>query len=293
VPRDLRCSRTLSYDRTTTEEESVALKSAYADGSLTFDVIDGICHLGLNDPEHMNAWSTAMSFGVHEAVRAAVDEGHRRFVIFGHGDNFSSGANLSENEAIASITQGDGFNDFFAAERALIDIARIFHQPDVLAVAACHGWVIGQAFEVIMACDFVVAAPGTTFWFPEARWGWNVGMGSTYLLAHTLGIGWTKRMLLLGEKLPAETAHQLGLVARLGDLGDNRELATQLIADVVRGAPRAWQSLKKLIDFLPSVSLEDSRELELVNAYWMAHTKDVLEGITSWAEKRKPEYTGT
>ena len=65
-----------------------------------------------------------------------------------------------------------------------------------------------------------------------------------------------------------------------------------VLADVERGAPRAWQSLKKLIDILPSTSLEDSRELELVNAYWLAHTKDVLEGVTAWGEKRPPSYRG-
>jgi 2-(1,2-epoxy-1,2-dihydrophenyl)acetyl-CoA isomerase len=115
-------------------------------------------------------------------------------------------------------------------------------------------------------------------------------MGATYLLAHTLGVGWTRRMLLLGDKLAAETAHQLGLVARIGELGPQRQLATELIAEVERGAPRAWQSMKKLIDILPGTSLEDSRELELVNAYWLAHTKDVLEGVTAWDEERPPDY---
>jgi len=268
------------------------LQPAYADERLTAELADGICHLGLNDPEHMNSWSTTMSTGLRDAVTAALGDGCRRFVVYGHGDNFSAGADLSEREQYEAIGGGEGFHDFYAAERALIDVARLFHQPDVLAVAACHGWVIGQALEVIMACDFVVAEPGTTFWLPETRWGWNVGMGATYLLAHTLGVGWTKRMLLLGDQLPVETAHQLGLVARVGELGPRRELATGLIAEVERGAPRAWQSVKKLIDILPSTSLEDSRELELVNAYWLAHTKDVVEGVTAWEEKRPPDYRG-
>ena len=270
----------------------MTLQPTYADGTLTVDLIDGVCHLGLNDPEHVNAWSQAISFGLHEAVREALAAGHRRFVLYGHGEHFSAGADLGEREQYAAIRGGDGFATFYAAERALIDLARLFHQPDVLAVAACQGWVIGQAFEAIMACDFIVAAPDTTFWFPETRWGWNVGMGATHLLANTLGVGWARRMLLLGDRLPVETAHTLGLVARVGALGPHRELATQVVAEVERGAPRAWQSLKKLIDILPSTSLEDSRELELVNAYWMAHTQDVLEGVNAWAEKRPPSYRG-
>jgi 2-(1,2-epoxy-1,2-dihydrophenyl)acetyl-CoA isomerase len=274
------------------EEEEVAMEPAYADGTLTVDVIDGVCQLGLNDPERLNAWSIATSFAVREAVTAALGEGCRRFVLYGHGDNFSAGANLDERQEFATIREGDGFAHFYAAERALLDVARAFRQPDVLAVAACQGWVIGQAFEAIMACDFIVAAPGTTFWFPEARWGWNVGMGATHLLAHTVGVGWTRRILLLNEKLPAERAEELGLVARIGELGPNRELATSLLDELANAAPRALQSLKKLIDILPTTSLDDSRELELVNAYWLAHTRDVLEGATSFVEKREPAFRG-
>jgi 2-(1,2-epoxy-1,2-dihydrophenyl)acetyl-CoA isomerase len=269
------------------------LEATYAGGKLTCEVRDGVCHLGLNDAEHMNAFTVAMCFGLHQAVRAAVDTGQRRLVLYGHGDNFSSGANLVEYQrSVAAITQGDGFEEFYESERALLDLARILRQPDVLSVAACHGWVIGQAFEVITACDFVVAAPGTTFWMPETRWGWNVGMGATHLLAHTVGVGWTRRILLLNEKLPAEKAEELGLVARIGELGPNRDLATSLLDELAKAAPRALQSLKKLIDILPTTSLDDSRELELVNAYWLAHTRDVLEGATSFVEKREPAFRG-
>ncbi|HEY1368683.1 MAG TPA: enoyl-CoA hydratase/isomerase family protein [Gaiellaceae bacterium] len=270
------------------------LQPAYADGLLTCEVREGVCHLGLNDAEHMNAFSLPLVFGIHEAVRAALDAGHRRFVLFGHGDDFSAGANLVDYQrSVAAITQGDGFAEFYESERALLDLARLLRSPDVLSVASCQGWVIGQALEVIMACDFVVAAPGATFWLPESRWGWNVGMGTTYLLAHTIGIGWTRRMLLLNEKLPAERAEQLGLVARVGELGSNRELATSLLDEMAKAAPRALQSLKKLIDVLPATSLDDSRELELVNAYWLAHTRDVLEGATSFVERRPPVFRGS
>src|SRR5262245_56860938 len=100
------------------------LRPTYAEGLLTCQLRDGICHLGLNDAEHMNAFTMALSLGLHQAVRNALDAGHRRFVIFGHGDDFSAGANLVEyQQSVAAITQGEGFAEFYESERALIELA--------------------------------------------------------------------------------------------------------------------------------------------------------------------------
>jgi enoyl-CoA hydratase/carnithine racemase len=199
------------------------LEATYAGGKLTCEVRDGVCHLGLNDAEHMNAFTVAMCFGLHQAVRAAVDTGQRRFVLYGHGDNFSSGANLVEYQrSVAAITQGDGFEEFYESERALLDLARILRQPDVLSVAACHGWVIGQAFEVITACDFVVAAPGTTFRLPEIGMGLIPGAGGTVSIPSRIGRWRTLYLALTGTALDAETALAWGLVDRLAVGGVDR-----------------------------------------------------------------------
>src|SRR5256885_6498923 len=100
------------------------MKPEYAEGKLTCDVIDRICHLGLNDPAHMNAFTAGMCFGMREAVRAAVDDGVRRFVVYGHGRDFSAGANLTEYRESLQAVREDGFAEFYESERALIDLAR-------------------------------------------------------------------------------------------------------------------------------------------------------------------------
>jgi enoyl-CoA hydratase/carnithine racemase len=252
--------------------------------------------LGLNDPDHLNAFSLSVIFGLEEAVRTAIAEGIRRFIVFGHGKSFSSGADMDDYLAsLEAIRSGDGkgFEEFYQSERALISLSRMLRSPEIFSVAAVHSWVVGAGFETALACDFIVADPTTTFWMPETQAGWNAGMGAAHLLTKTVGLGWARRIMLLNERIDAGTADRIGLVTRLSPEGNQVETAFEILSRLEESAPRALQFQKRLLDILPSLSLDDSREIEVITGYWLAHTRDVREAAQAFVEKRRPHFIGS
>jgi enoyl-CoA hydratase len=142
--------------------------------------------LGLSEPARLNPISAAVLVGYETAVADALREGHRRFVLYGDGPSFSAGADLRDyGEAVDAISHGEAFAEFYESERAVIRLAQMLRQADVLSVAATQGWVIGLGFELALSCDFIVADPTVTFWMPETLAGWSAGMGASHLLSRT------------------------------------------------------------------------------------------------------------
>lgn len=270
------------------------MQESYGDGQVICEVEDEIVFIGLNSPRSLNAMDPIMVTGIVEAADQASRSGYRWIVLHGKGDNFSSGASLDGYQALVeSVSSGrdSGMYDLIASERGLTELARIFRHPHINSVAAVNGWCIGQGLEIAIACDYIVAAPDATFWLPETQHGWNVGMGATYLLTHKLGLGWARRMLLLNEKLPAKRAEELGLVSVLAADGNVRAEAVKLFKKLRKSSPLALQFQKKLLDILPSMSLDDSREIEIMTAYLLASTHDPREAMAAFGAGRAPEYT--
>ncbi|AZO07699.1 enoyl-CoA hydratase/isomerase family protein [Mesorhizobium sp. M3A.F.Ca.ET.080.04.2.1] len=269
------------------------MQESYGAGQVICEIEDETVFIGLNSPRSLNAMDPVMVSGIVEATEDAARSGHRWIVLHGKGENFSSGASLDGyQDLVESVSPGpdSGMYELIASERGLTDLARILRHPHINSIAAVHGWVIGQALEIALACDYVVAAPDAIFWLPETQHGWNVGMGATYLLTHTLGLGWARRMLLLNEKLPAARAEQLGLVSRIAADNDIRAESLKLINQLRKSSPMALQFQKKLLDILPSMSLDDSREMEIMTAYLLASTHDPREAMTAFRAGRAPNY---
>lgn len=117
-------------------------------------------------------------------------------------------------------------------------------------------------------------------------------MGLTQRLVRTVGLGWARRMMLLGERLSASTGETIGLVTRLCPRAELLEGATELVRDFRSKAPLAVQYQKRLLDILPTMALEQSMEMEIITGYWLAHTNDVREAARAFIEKRPVEFRG-
>jgi 2-(1,2-epoxy-1,2-dihydrophenyl)acetyl-CoA isomerase len=118
-------------------------------------------------------------------------------------------------------------------------------------------------------------------------------MGAAHLLTKTVGLGWARRIMLLNERIDAGTADRIGLVTRLSPEGNQVETAFEILSRLEESAPRALQFQKRLLDILPSLSLDDSREIEVITGYWLAHTRDVREAAQAFVEKRRPHFIGS
>jgi enoyl-CoA hydratase/carnithine racemase len=259
---------------------------------ITIEDRDGCTLIGLNDPARHNAISIELIEQLHAVIASPEGSDPKSFVFWGHGKSFSSGANMDEYLASLEAVRGNDARRFYDSERLLIEIVRVLRRPNVVSVAAVHGWVAGIGVELSTACDFIVADPGATFWLPETSVGWNSGMGLTQRLVRTVGLGWARRLMLLGEQLDASKAEQVGLVARLYPHAELLVGAIKLVKEFRSKAPLAAQYQKRLLELLPAMGLEDSMEIEIITGHWLAHTHDVREAARAFVEKRSASFRG-
>jgi len=178
---------------------------------LVEDVGDGVRVVTLNRPHRLNAIVPELLEELVAALGAADrDPAVRAIILTGAGRAFCSGDDLKEFAAEAKDT---------ASARAYIeriqDVTRAMVLGDTPVVGAIRGWAVGGGLEWVINCDFVLAAEGTRFFFPEVGWGMFVTGGVTALLPRLVGLQRARELMLLGERFDAAQAHEWGLVWRV------------------------------------------------------------------------------
>jgi crotonobetainyl-CoA hydratase len=159
-------------------------------------------------------------------------------------------------------------------------------------VAAVHGYVIGGGFELAMCADIIVAADNTQFFMPEVKAGIIGEAGIMHRAIRQLPYHVALAMVLTGDRLPATKAEHYGLVNEVVSVAELAEAADRWAAKISANSPLAVQAAKEaaLRGLGGSLEAALSTRYEAIEAY--AGTKDQLEGLAAFAEKRKPVWTG-
>lgn len=205
-------------------------------------------------------------------------------VITGQGEKFfSAGADL---------------NLFANGDKAVAsDMARVFgeafetlSQFRGVSIAAINGFAMGGGLEVALACDIRVAEQQAQLALPEAKVGLLPCAGGTQNLAWLVGEGWAKRMILCGERVKAEQALQIGLVEEVVATGEAKNAALALAAKVAQQSPSAVTACKRLIQQGRQGSIHAALPLERELFVGLFDTKDQVEGVAAFLEKRSPNW---
>ena len=198
-------------------------------------------------------------------------------LIRGEGRCFSAGASVAEHRAEAAPGM------IAALARSCATVAGY----PVPVVALVHGACLGGALELVQVCDFVVADPGATFGQPEIKLAFFPPVAA-YELPRITGRQNTAYLVLTGETVGAERAAAMGLVQRIlpaADWGEIGAIFNGLSAAALRVAKRALRVGAGARDTATLAALEN---LFLTDLYELA---DVEEGIASFEERRRPEWT--
>lgn len=199
--------------------------------------------LTLNRPAMHNAVTSSMATLIGEAlVDADRDPDVRAVVLTGAGtgpkQTFCSGGDLGairRGESIHSATHPEW--GFAGCRRNLIG------KP---MIAAVNGAAIGGGFEIVLACDIVVAAEDAWFCLPEGRHGFAANPGGPYRLAHQIAPAIAREYLLTGRRLSAYDAARFGLVNHLVPVDDVRACALRLAEQICTAAPLATTASKRV-----------------------------------------------
>ncbi|MCU1624468.1 MAG: Enoyl-CoA hydratase/isomerase [Frankiales bacterium] len=236
----------------------------------------------LNRPEAKNALDAATAKGVAAAVDELDADGDLRVgVLTGAGGSFSAGMDLKaflrgETPAIAG--------------RGLCGITET--PPRKPLIAAVEGWALAGGFELLLACDLVVAAETARFGVPEVKRALVAGGGAAFLLARRVPQAIALEMLLTGEPFSAARAAEVGLVNKLTPEGGALDAGLALAELIAANGPLAVAVTKEIARSTADWTLADGwkRQSELMAPVFVS--EDAIEGATAFAEKRPPVWRG-
>ncbi len=196
---------------------------------------------------------------------------------------FSAGADLNLFADGDRAVAGDMARYFGAAFEALSRFRGV-------SIAAINGWAMGGGLEVALACDIRVAEEQVQMALPEAKVGLLPCAGGTQNLTMLVGEGWAKRMILLGERVKAGKAKEIGLVEEVVPTGQAFAKAMELAKLAEQQSPMAVAACKKLIQSNRSRPWDQGYILERELFVELFHSEDQREGVNAFLEKRTPEW---
>jgi enoyl-CoA hydratase/carnithine racemase len=217
---------------------------------------------------------------------AACDRTLRAVVLTGQGDRaFCAGADLKER---AKMTPEE-VHGFHAAVRDGFTGIERAPQP---FVAAINGAALGGGLELALACDLRVVAEGAEVGLPEVGLGIIPGAGGTVRLPRLVGVGRAKDLILTGRRVGAAEALAMGLVSRVAPPARLREEAVALAEQVARNAPISLRQAKRAVDGCFDLPLDEALAFENRVYQDCLASKDRVEALRAFAEKRPPVFTG-
>lgn len=228
----------------------------------------------INRPERLNAINQPVAEGLQQAFKAFdADPDQRVAVLSAAGTRaFSAGADV---------------NDIPELWRA---IPTVGFQTDKPIIAATSGWVVGGGIVLVMMCDLLVSTQDTQFYYPEAKLGTTAGGISS--LAGRMPHHLAMEIMLLGAKIPAQRAYDVGFVNRVVPNGDHETEALAMAEQLVESAPLVIGALKRLVqEVLPPGPIERMVGISQTIAR-VRQSADLQEGVQAYQEKRKPRFTG-
>ncbi len=249
---------------------------------LLSEIRGGILIVTLNRPEAKNAATKQLS----ELMAAAMDQldgdpALRVGIITGAGGTFCSGMDLKgflrgERPHVA----GRGFAGLTEAP------------PKKPLIAAVDGYALAGGFEIMLACDLIVANKDAKFGIPEAKRGLAAAAGGLVRLPRQVNPRLAMELALTGDFISAPRAYDIGLINRVTD-GPALEGALALAASITANGPLAVAASKRVIVESREWSEADMWKKQAEALGNLFSTNDAREGAAAFAEKRAPNWTGT
>jgi len=228
----------------------------------------------INRPERLNAISAGVAVELQSAFQAFDRSEQRVAVLSAAGTR--------------AFTVGADVNDLPELWRCIPNVGFKTGKP---IIAATSGWCVGGGLVMVMMCDLMVATEDTQFYYPEAKLGLTGGMISSLVrrMPHKLAM----EVMLLGSKIPARRAYEVGFVNRVVPNGTHEQEATSMGRELADMAPLVIATLKGFVNdvILQAGPVEQMVETSQALARVRA-SADFAEGVSAYKERRKPRFKG-
>jgi enoyl-CoA hydratase len=254
---------------------------------LLYEVSDGVATLTLNRPEQRNALSTQLLTELVDGVKAARDDDEvRALVLTGSGDRvFCAGADLGGFAADVPLVDKHYANDLF------LEFFRLMPKLGKPSLCAANGHVLAGGLGLALCCDLLIAKEGITFGTPEI----NIGAFPYMIMAiiyRNVPRKKVNEMLLLGERIPAEEAVDLGLANKVVPTAEFDDAVGEWATKLASKSPLLMKLGHDAMYRQQDMALDDALEYLRSQLTLTFSTEDILEGVSAFFEKREPEWKG-
>lgn len=252
-----------------------------------FEKKDGVGYITINRPDVLNCFNFDTLAELETIVQGIHTSKDIRIVIItGTGEKaFSAGADLKERKTLNEQE----------VRRNVKKIGDVFSQIASLpqpTIAAVNGYAFGGGFELALSCDFRIAATHAKLGLTETSMAIIPGAGGTQRLPRLVGEAKAMEMILTAKRLTAEQALIDGVVNRIVAIEDLMEACRELAAQMMKNGPIALQQAKFAIHQGINVDLETGLKIEAKAYELTIPTKDRVEALAAFNEKRPPVFLG-
>ena len=245
-------------------------------------VEDGVQTITINRPEARNA----MTLAAARLIAAALDELDTRDdlrigILTGAGNSFCAGMDLK------GFLRGERPS---LPDRGFGGLTK--KPPKKPLIAAVEGYALAGGFELVLACDLVVAAENAQFGVPEVKRGLAATAGGLVRLPRQLPYRVAMELILTGDLFPAPRAHACGLINRLTRPGEALAEAKKLAQSIAANGPLSVAASKRVVVESQDWAADELWERQAALTEHIFSSADAREGSAAFAEKRKPVWQG-
>lgn len=251
---------------------------------------NAIVTIVLNRPEKLNAINYDLLIELEEVLDEINEmEDARVIIIKGAGRAFSSGTDLQALGGGGIDRTRSGYRYHLSRMQGPFGRLEIIEKP---VIAQIHGYALGAAMELILACDFRIAAMDTRFSLPEVRYGLIPDLGGCQRLARAVGLPKAKELVMTGRTIDGSEAEKIGLVNKAVKAEELEEEVRKLSEEFLSLPPLSVGLGKRVCDKSLDMDINSSLDLTSHVQSMLLQTEDFIEGVRAKLEKREPSFKG-
>lgn len=259
--------------------------------SIDLNTQGAVAKITFNRPDKLNSLDCETMQEIHKAVDLVQSNNDIRvLVLTGTGRAFCAGQDLAD--PVMQIVDGKLPDIGELVERLFKPLVMKLQNLRVPTIAAVNGLAAGGGASIALACDIVLAAKSAYFLQAFSKIGLTPDTGSTWFLSHRVGTARAIGLAMLADKLPATKAAEWGLI---WDVLEDSEFAAGIdtFAERIAAMPtKALVRTRTLVHAADSHTLEQQLSMEASSIREMGWSRDYLEGLQAFSEKRAPRFTG-
>ena len=256
--------------------------------SILIKIENQVAYITLNRPDVFNSFNREMALLLQSILDdCEYNNDVRSIVITGNGKAFCAGQDLKE---VTSPELNPGFKKILEEHyNPIITRIRAINKP---VIAAVNGVAAGAGANIALSCDLVVASNKASFIQAFSKIGLIPDSGGTFFLPRLIGFQKASALMMLGDKVTAEEAEELGMIFKVISSESFNEEVEKLAIKLANMPTKALGLIKELLNKSITNTLEQQLELEGKLQIEAALSEDYTEGVNAFMEKRKPIFKG-